>query len=183
MVPQYILRTRRPPTSHNLRPNCWAERWLVGQHLCWASAAGSCQSSQCTRGRWSIWDIVKLTIYPVSLSVEQGEESIHPILQLRSENHGVMHRPLTTLIPVPKLAVPEAKFEIEAVALNSDLAVVNRCNEARLDTVVLETKPRIGDRRRTFQRTFNMGNFRAKHYPTYKIDSFSFTSSLLPGHP
>ena len=63
-------------------------------------------------------DVVELTFYTVDWSLEQmGDDLVKPVLQLLTVEHGAMHRPLTTLVPVPKLAFPEAKFEIEATAL------------------------------------------------------------------
>ncbi|KLJ10835.1 hypothetical protein EMPG_09849 [Blastomyces silverae] len=68
-------------------------------------------------GGASARDIVKLTFYPVDWSMDMLEDLFKPIFQILTEKHGVMHRPLTTLVPVPSLAFPQAKFEIEAVAM------------------------------------------------------------------
>ncbi|KAJ5160464.1 uncharacterized protein N7482_007468 [Penicillium canariense] len=68
-------------------------------------------------GGASARDVVKLVFYPVDWSMDLAEDLVGPILRLLSEKHGAPHQPLTTLVPVPKLAYPEAKFEIEAVAL------------------------------------------------------------------
>ncbi|OJD11809.1 hypothetical protein AJ78_07491 [Emergomyces pasteurianus Ep9510] len=68
-------------------------------------------------GGASARDIVKLTFYPVNWSIDMLEDLFKPVFQVLTEKHGVMHRPLTTLVPVPSLAFPQAKFEIEAVAM------------------------------------------------------------------
>ncbi|KAF1812579.1 hypothetical protein P152DRAFT_435833 [Eremomyces bilateralis CBS 781.70] len=61
-------------------------------------------------------DVVQLRFYCVDWSMDIGGDLVTPVLALLTETYGVTYRPLTTLVPVPKLAFPEAKFEIEAVA-------------------------------------------------------------------
>lgn len=74
-------------------------------------------SSALEAGGASVGDIVKLIFYSVDWSMDLAEDLVSPVLNLLSEKHGAPHRPLTTLVPVPKLAFPEAKFEIEVIAL------------------------------------------------------------------
>lgn len=61
-------------------------------------------------------DITHLRFYVANWDLEQDNDLVGPVVGLLSENYGVVHRPLTTLVPVPKLSYPEAKFEIEAIA-------------------------------------------------------------------
>jgi monoamine oxidase len=61
-------------------------------------------------------DIIKLNFYAVDWSRDLGPALVEPILKLLTEDFGLIYRPITTLVPVPKLAFPEAKFEIEAIA-------------------------------------------------------------------
>jgi monoamine oxidase len=61
-------------------------------------------------------DIIKLNFYAVEWSRNLGPALVEPILKLLTEDFGLTYRPITTLAPVPNLAYPEAKFEIEAVA-------------------------------------------------------------------
>lgn len=61
-------------------------------------------------------DIIKLTFYAVDWSMDLSLALVEPILKLLTEDFGVSYRPITTLVPVPKLAFPEAKFEIEGIA-------------------------------------------------------------------
>lgn len=61
-------------------------------------------------------DIVKVTFYPVDWSLDQGEVLINPFLGFITDEYGTTYRPITTLIPVTKLAIPGAKLEIEVVA-------------------------------------------------------------------
>lgn len=61
-------------------------------------------------------DIVHLRFYVVDWDVSAGNDLVTPVLTLLTDKYGAMNKPLTTLVPVPKLAFPEAKFEIEAVA-------------------------------------------------------------------
>jgi monoamine oxidase len=62
-------------------------------------------------------EIIKITFYPVDWSLELGQDLMTPVLKLLADDYGVENRPLTTLVPVAKLAHPESKFEIEAVAV------------------------------------------------------------------
>lgn len=61
-------------------------------------------------------DIVQLRFYCVDWSMDLGNDLVGPMLALLTESYGLTYRPLTTLVPVPKLAYEEAKFEVEAVA-------------------------------------------------------------------
>ena len=61
-------------------------------------------------------DIVQLRFYCVDWSIDLGHDLFGPVLALLTESYGLTYRPLTTLVPVPKLAYDEVKFEIEAVA-------------------------------------------------------------------
>ncbi|KAH8900745.1 putative mao-A [Thozetella sp. PMI_491] len=67
-------------------------------------------------------DIAQLRFYVVDWDLKNGMELVEPVIALLTETYGTTYRPLTTLIPVPKLAFPEAKFEIEAVASVGGLA-------------------------------------------------------------
>ncbi|EXJ68394.1 uncharacterized protein A1O5_08186 [Cladophialophora psammophila CBS 110553] len=61
-------------------------------------------------------DVIKVTFYAVDWSLEQGEVLIKLFLDFMTDEHGTTHRPITTLIPVTKLAITGAKLEIEVVA-------------------------------------------------------------------
>lgn len=61
----------------------------------------------------SVKDIVKLTVYIVDYDPQRRKHVRHIQRFLRS------HRPATTLVPVPQLAVPGWLVEIEAVAAKS----------------------------------------------------------------
>jgi monoamine oxidase len=61
-------------------------------------------------------DIVQLRFYCVDWSMNLGHDLIEPVIALLTESYGMTYRPLTTLVPVPKLAFEEVTFEIEAVA-------------------------------------------------------------------
>ncbi|RFU81108.1 amine oxidase, partial [Trichoderma arundinaceum] len=61
-------------------------------------------------------DIVHLRFYVVDWDISSANDLVAPVLALLTDKYGAANKPLTTLIPVPKLAFPEAKFEIEAIA-------------------------------------------------------------------
>ncbi|KAF2098754.1 putative mao-A [Rhizodiscina lignyota] len=61
-------------------------------------------------------DIVQLRFYAVDWTLDAGADLVKPVIALLTEEYGVTYRPLTTLIPVAKLAFPAAKIEVEAVA-------------------------------------------------------------------
>ncbi|OQV06317.1 hypothetical protein CLAIMM_10901 [Cladophialophora immunda] len=61
-------------------------------------------------------DVIKVTFYVVDWSLEQGETFIKQFLNFMTDQDGTTRRPITTLIPVTKLAIPGAKLEIEVVA-------------------------------------------------------------------
>ncbi|KAL6247137.1 hypothetical protein RBB50_005480 [Rhinocladiella similis] len=61
-------------------------------------------------------DVVKITWYPVNWSLDQGEGLIKSFLDFITDDYGTTYRPITTLVPVTKLAMPDAKIEIEVVA-------------------------------------------------------------------
>ncbi|RFU81109.1 amine oxidase, partial [Trichoderma arundinaceum] len=61
-------------------------------------------------------DIVHLRFYVVDWDISSANDLVAPVLSLLTDKYGAANKPLTTLIPVPKLAFPEAKFEIEAIA-------------------------------------------------------------------
>ena len=67
-------------------------------------------------GGASMSDVIKLTFYCVDWNPEEAMKTFKPLLSFLQDAHGITSRPLTTLVPVPKLAFPEAKFEVEAVA-------------------------------------------------------------------
>lgn len=57
-------------------------------------------------------DIVQLRFYVVDWDEPLGLPLVKPVLALLTEDYGVVNRPLTTLVPVPKLALHQVKFEI-----------------------------------------------------------------------
>jgi monoamine oxidase len=61
-------------------------------------------------------DVIKVTFYPVDWSIEDAEKLIMPFLGFITDEYGTTYRPITTVIPVTKLAFPGAKLEIEVVA-------------------------------------------------------------------
>ncbi|KAL7917224.1 hypothetical protein ACQKWADRAFT_324815 [Trichoderma austrokoningii] len=61
-------------------------------------------------------DIVHLRFYVVDWDISKANDLVATILALLTDKYGAINRPLTTLVPVTKLAFPEAKFEIEAIA-------------------------------------------------------------------
>ncbi|UKZ78661.1 hypothetical protein TrVFT333_006407 [Trichoderma virens FT-333] len=61
-------------------------------------------------------DIVHLRFYVVDWDLSAANDLVAPVLALLRDKYGSVNKPLTTLIPVSKLAFPEAKFEIEAIA-------------------------------------------------------------------
>lgn len=61
-------------------------------------------------------DIVHLRFYVVDWELSAANDLIAPVLALLTDKYGSANKPLTTLVPVPKLAFPEARFEIEAIA-------------------------------------------------------------------
>ncbi|KAL5087895.1 hypothetical protein Trisim1_007303 [Trichoderma cf. simile WF8] len=61
-------------------------------------------------------DIVHLRFYVVDWDLSAANDLVAPVLALLTDKYGSANKPLTTLVPVPKLAFPEAKFEIEAIA-------------------------------------------------------------------
>ncbi|KAK4493778.1 hypothetical protein PRZ48_014963 [Zasmidium cellare] len=68
-------------------------------------------------GGGSIRDLVKLTFLIVDLEYENAAAMAEPIVEFLQTTYGVTHRPPMTLIPVPKLAIPGARFEVEATAV------------------------------------------------------------------
>ncbi|CAN9384444.1 unnamed protein product, partial [Alternaria alternata] len=69
-------------------------------------------------------DIVKLTFYIVDWNENMHEELFAALSLLAVSDGGTPLQPTTTLIPVPKLAFSEAKFEIEAVVCVGGLAQI-----------------------------------------------------------
>jgi monoamine oxidase len=65
-------------------------------------------------------DIVHLRFYVVDWEISTANDLVAPVLALLTDKYGTVNKPLTTLVPVPKLAFPEAKFEIEAIASAGD---------------------------------------------------------------
>lgn len=58
-------------------------------------------------------DVVKLTFYVVDWDLQAHGQ---PLVEAVVAALNASHKPVTTLVPVPHLAFPEAKFEIEATA-------------------------------------------------------------------
>ncbi|KAL2839268.1 Endoribonuclease L-PSP/chorismate mutase-like protein [Aspergillus pseudoustus] len=81
------------------------------------------QTGQRKDGSWpeSFADQVQEAVRNMVHALSAGGASPHNIVKITFYavdcDHGVSYRPLTTLVPVPTLAFPEAKFEIEALAL------------------------------------------------------------------
>lgn len=61
-------------------------------------------------------DIVHLRFYVVDWDISKANGLVTTILALFTDKYGAVNTPLTTLVPVTKLAFPEAQFEIEAIA-------------------------------------------------------------------
>jgi monoamine oxidase len=76
-------------------------------------------------------DVIKVTFYSVDWEIEEAEKLIKPFLDFITDDYGTTNRPLTTLIPVTKLALPGAKLEIEAVAAAGGEAVPHASPLAR----------------------------------------------------
>lgn len=68
-------------------------------------------------------DVVKATFYCVDYSLDEGEALIRPFVEFLMEGRTSFHRPITTMVPVPKLAYPGAKLEVEVVAAVGGQAV------------------------------------------------------------
>ncbi|KAF2167150.1 hypothetical protein M409DRAFT_66199 [Zasmidium cellare ATCC 36951] len=68
-------------------------------------------------GGATIRDLVKLTILVVDFDYENAKILAEPIVEFLQTTYGVTARPTMTLILVPKLAVPQARFEVEATAV------------------------------------------------------------------
>lgn len=65
----------------------------------------------------SIRDVVKLKWYCVDWDSNTGmKELLDGTFKFLTNKYGVRFRPLTTLVPVPALAFPHIKFEVEATA-------------------------------------------------------------------
>lgn len=93
----------------------------------------------------SAQDIVKLTFYVVDWPWTEKESLVEPWLELFAQC-SESYRPPTTVIPVSKLAQPEAKFEVEAIAsiggqsklFNSELrGTTQPTNTINVDVVVV----------------------------------------------
>lgn len=61
-------------------------------------------------------DIVKLTFYVVGWPWTETEALVEPWMKLLAEKNGNNHKPPSVVVPVPKLAHPDAKFEVDAIA-------------------------------------------------------------------
>lgn len=61
-------------------------------------------------------DLIKVTFYPVDWSFANAETLFKPFFDFVTDEYGIQYRPITTLIPVTKLAFPGPKLEIEVVA-------------------------------------------------------------------
>lgn len=61
-------------------------------------------------------DIVRLVFYVVDWPWAETDALVKPWMELLTDATGTKHKPPVVLVPVPKLAHPEAKFEVEAVA-------------------------------------------------------------------
>ncbi|KAI7769392.1 hypothetical protein LZL87_012833 [Fusarium oxysporum] len=91
-------------------------------------------------------DIVKLTFYAVDWNESLYGDLVAALTSVAAEGSSAILQPLTTLVPVPKLASPEAKFEIEAVASigglqrpwgNGDQSVNNPLPPTEVDVLVV----------------------------------------------
>lgn len=64
-----------------------------------------------------IRDVIKLKWYCVDWSAEDRfEDLLNSTFAFLTDKYGVRFQPLTTLVPVPALAFPHIKFEVEATA-------------------------------------------------------------------
>lgn len=91
-------------------------------------------------------DIVKLTFYVVDWNESLYGDLSAALMSIAAEGGSVPLQPLTTMVPVPKLAFPEAKFEIEAVACvgglqrpwgNGKQAIEVRLSPTEVDVVII----------------------------------------------
>lgn len=103
----------------------------------------------------TVADVIKLTYYIVDYDATKRSHTPHLLKFLNG------HRPATTLVPVPKLAVPEYLFEVEATAAvrqdptqSVDVVVVGAglsglqtaydLQQAGISCVVVEARDRVG---------------------------------------
>ncbi|KZL64144.1 amine oxidase, partial [Colletotrichum incanum] len=66
-------------------------------------------------------DIVQLRFYVVGWTESLAMDIIGPVTDFLRNDHGMPHKPLTTLLPVSKLAFPEAKHRIGGRSLTQSL--------------------------------------------------------------
>ena len=69
-------------------------------------------------------DVVKLTFLCVKWDLDQIQDFLEPTCAFMTDRFGTTTRPVTTLIPVSQLAIPDALFEVEAVAAIGGLGEV-----------------------------------------------------------
>lgn len=89
-------------------------------------------------------DIVKINFYIVGWPWTETEALTEPWMKILTDSNGTNNKPPSVLIPVPKLAHPEAKFEVEAIAavggLSQPFALcqsVQPANISQVDVVVV----------------------------------------------
>ncbi|KAF9630718.1 putative amine oxidase protein [Lasiodiplodia theobromae] len=96
------------------------------------------QTAQRADGSWPDAFPAQLTFYVVDWDLSTHGQPLVEAVVAALNTANSQNKPVTTLVPVPHLAFPEAKFEIEATAW-----------QAGLTTVLLEAKHRVGGRSRT----------------------------------
>ena len=91
-------------------------------------------------GGADIRDVTKLTWYCVDWNFEEAHNLLEPLMEFLTNSYGFRSRPSTTLVPVPKLAVPEARFEVEAVAATGGFTESWSDGAGRIDNYVAPIK-------------------------------------------
>lgn len=92
-------------------------------------------------------DIVHLRFYVVDWDISEANDLVTTILALLTDKYGATNTPLTTLVPVTKLAFLEAKFEIEAIASagnasrpwSADRDMIHKVSASAVSTPTVET--------------------------------------------
>ncbi|UKZ68151.1 uncharacterized protein TrAtP1_009186 [Trichoderma atroviride] len=92
-------------------------------------------------------DIVHLRFYVVDWDISKANDLVTTILALLTDKYGATNTPLTTLVPVTKLAFPEASFEIEAIASAGnasrpwipDRDMIHKASISAVSTTTVET--------------------------------------------
>lgn len=91
-------------------------------------------------GGANIRDVTKLTWYCVDWNFEEAQNLLEPLMEFLTDSYGLRSRPITTLVPVPRLAVPGARFEVEAVAATGESTQSWSDGAGRIDHYVAPIK-------------------------------------------